>query len=222
MKRFQFLVAATLLVSATTTAQADKHMNGWYGGAQGGVTTLTARQTGNFSPTTGSSVITNYKSSHTGAVGGLFGGYGRMIRDWYVAAQLQGDVGDFNNKANLNVSTSTSSFTGKTRLRANSLWGATGLVGYQMVKDTLAYVGAGVDYARWRYSEDVTGSKRNSNQFGFAPRFGIRTLIAKNIFLNAEYKYSFFRKVTLSNSTTSLSATPRVQTFTVGFAFKTN
>jgi len=225
MKRFQVLVAATLLVSTATTVQADKHMCGWYGGVQGGVETLTARQTGNSNLSAGANTInttTSYKSSHTGGIIGLFGGYGRMIRDWYVAAQLQGDVGDFNNKSDLNISSGGQSVSFKTRLRANSLWGATGLVGYQMVKDTVAYVGAGVDYARWRYSEDTSGSRRNSNQFGFAPRFGVRTLIAKNLFLNAEYKYSFFRKVTLSNSTTSLNATPRVQTFTVGVAFKTN
>lgn len=60
------------------------------------------------------------------------------------------DVGDFNRKF---ITTGET-----TQLRTTSMLGATGLLGYQVVKDMVAYVGAGVDYARWRYSEQEATS----------------------------------------------------------------
>jgi opacity protein-like surface antigen len=208
MKKLQFLVATVaILVGITTTACADKSMTGVYGGIQGGVHTLTAHERTNSNGGTADTV------GHVGGVGGLFGGYGHMVREWYMAVQLHGDVGNFNRKFTTTGET--------TQLRTTSMQGVTGLLGYQVVKDMVAYVGAGVDYARWKYSDNVVGSTK-SNQLGFAPRFGIRTMVSKNIFLNAEYKHTFFRTITISGGGSSFNATPRVQTFTVGFAFKTN
>ncbi|MEI8295033.1 MAG: outer membrane beta-barrel protein [Alphaproteobacteria bacterium] len=206
MKKLQFLVAVAAIF-VTCTATANSSMNGVYGKVQGSVYDLTTHET----------TVTNNGASgsigNVGSVGFLFGGYGRMVRDWYMAVQLQNDLNNFDRKF---LSTAYT-----TQLRAQSILGASSLLGYQVIKDMVAYVAAGVDYARWQYSDSTVGSN-TSDRLGFAPRFGIRTMISKNIFLNAEYKHTFFRTITISGGGSTFNARPRVQTFTVGLAIKTS
>lgn len=212
LEKLSAVLVAGLLSTPMVQAHDCLSMKGWYAGIQGGVQNTHTKD--NVSIAGVGSMAASFGKTH-GMVGAM-GGYGHMFHNWYVAGQVQGDLGRFNNS---NAFTTNGGATGTIRTRADSMFGAAALVGYQALKDVIAYVRVGGDYARWKVSATGINDVKKS-QFGFAPGIGVRALIRKNIFLNMEYKHSFFRKVNNGNGSTSVAVRPSVQTFTVGVAFK--
>lgn len=211
LKKISKVLALGLLT--TNLAQADcMSLKGWYAGLQAGVQNTHTKD--------------NVNMAGVGAVGatfgkihgmiGLMGGYGHMFHNWYVAGQIQGDLGRFHNSGTI---TTPGNVQGFIRTRAESMFGAAALVGYQALKDMVAYIRLGGDYARWKVSMSGVSDTKKS-QLGFAPGIGVRALVWKNVFLNMEYKHSFFRKINSGSGSTTASVRPSVQSFTVGVAFK--
>ena len=168
------------------------------------------------------------KGGNNGGMGGIFLGWGRNFsKHGYAGLQLEGSLID----AKRNSTMVNGSITQNLSTKTNGVWGAALLLGLRpwANKGTMIYVRLGADYARWKHSasatsgtaaQTVTGST-SSNTLAFAPGLGVRSMMYKNMFVNVEYKYSFFNTLTLNNASGSKSSSrPRLQTFTVGIGWR--
>ncbi|CAM6002492.1 unnamed protein product [Sphagnum balticum] len=200
------LTAALLFVSTTSLTLAAPYKDapkaapcpvpaslkdGMYLGIQAGFDTFGVRDT-IFLPAAAATTGNPSINSTTWA-GGLFLGYGRVLKKYlYAGMEI------FTNFSGINANYLESSPNGayKFNLISKSNFGVSFLPGIKLTESSLLYLRLGYSWANMRVQENVsipsapvyTSSSNSSN--GFAYGLGFETLAAENWSLRADYTYS--------------------------------
>lgn len=201
MKKFAIAVAAVALLGIQAEASS---FQGAYAGLKGGIQTVTAKFKAR------DNALGN-ETGHPGGHGGLFAGYGHMFHDMYVALQADASIGGYQNS----VITPSGGF----KTKADCVYGVAGLVGYQPIANVVTYLKLGAHFASWKITRASESLKKSKTLTGLGTGLGMRVLIAKNVFFDMAYDFTFFRNMILTGSRQD-TAKPRLQTFTVGLAYK--
>jgi outer membrane immunogenic protein len=199
---------------APVVVPCDKGLRtGFYVGAQIGYDSYGSRATTAVAGG-GASLAANPSLNPTGAVGGLFGGYGQYLTDLFY---LGGEVF-------VNTSGASSSYniaTGGGSLGAGSYnaqasvgtsWGLAVLPGVKINNSTLGYLRLGYNSANLKGQESftlggVTTSASKSGWRGaFAYGLGMETAIVDNWSVRTEYTHASYNSFTNSNTGTKFSA----------------
>lgn len=210
MNMIKKLATVSALALATTgIANANCcDLKGWYVGAQGGLNIVSGKLYSKLN-----NVVARSSKNNSGGSAGVMAGYGHMWCNWYLAGQVQADFGSFKQSASLNG--------GNQSIKATSLWGVAGMLGYQVRNNWVVYARLGADYARWKLTSNALNQNKSKGKWAFAPGVGVRVSVAKNVFMNAEYKYSWFDRIgSKVDTNNSAGARPRLHAFSLGVAYK--
>lgn len=206
------LLATTILIPA---AQATP-FNGVYLGAEAGYENFDA--SGTF---TGAGLLAGHlltgNGSLSGAMGGIYGGYGKTSNKWYFGIEGQADLANANHSVTANGVTST--------VKNTSNFGISLRPGYTPTENLLLYTRLGWENSHFEgnVSGLLTGGT-SANPSGVSTGLGAEYALTSNLTARLDWMYVKYQNVSLTNyynganiGTTTIS--PVANTFRVGLAY---
>ena len=140
---------------------------------------------------------------------GLFAGYGQRINhDFYLGAEIEGDLANTSTDAHVTVGANSATAT----VKHNNDYAGSIRAGVFPTENTLLYgrIGAVESNFNGGTSVNLTGVR-----FGL----GSETAINPNMTLRADWVYSGYGSYTFTNANGSFTSTPDSNTFRIGLAY---
>lgn len=230
------LASVVALAASTSTFAVCSNSSGFHAGLRVG---LESAQSTVDQVSPAPVLASNQKNSAQNFLGELFAGYNAVLNNFLVGGQIFIGTPSGNNK--LSTAYGGGGFANTTlALKRGLSLGANVTLGAALSKETLAYVKLGFDYAKWTLTESSPAAVApavahasfshpfSKSKLGFSPAIGMSTMLTKNVFLSAEYKYTFWGKMDRPAVAVALpvpgALAARVkintQTFMVGVGYK--
>lgn len=210
MKLTSTIIALTILptVAFAASSPPSDNFNGFYAGVQGGYEMF--KSTDNFTGT--GALAGDTESSSAGFDGGnlgLFAGYGQRInRDFYLGAEIEGDLASAEVTSRVTIGATTASAT----VKHENDYGASIRAGFFPTTNTLLYGRLGAVESNFNDGNSISLT-------GIRAGIGTETAISSNMTLRADWVYTGYESYTFMTSAGNFSYTPDSSTFRVGLAY---